>query len=203
MARLLIVPLGFAVFIASLLAAPVPKDADKPTVYFMTRVGDTRVSTWVGRDHEVTETVTKVEEEDGTKLVTVELTSERGFQATDLYALNEKGLFRLAHNDHYYKKEWCVLKAPYRAGTKWEVDVVDHLGSEVKSAQATSKAEWVEVPAGKFLALRVDIAYGGEQKSRTATAWFAPGIGQVKLVYRHGDGKEAGVVVLKSFTPGK
>ena len=59
--------------------------------------------------------------------------------------------------------------------------------------------EDIEVPAGKFSAVRVEDEYsfrGGEEKSRE-TYWFAPNVGVVKADYGHTK------VILKSFVPGK
>jgi hypothetical protein len=58
MTRLLIAALGITALAS---AAPVPKEADKPPLYFPTRVGDTRVWAWVDDKNEFTEVVTTVE----------------------------------------------------------------------------------------------------------------------------------------------
>jgi hypothetical protein len=205
--RLLAAALGLAALVPLAPAAPVPKEADKPPLYFPTRLGDTRVWAWadnVASDSvEFTEVVTEVESKNGTKLITVETTSGKKYRCTDRYSLSEKGLFRLAHDDHRYDRPWCVLKAPYRAGDKWAVDVVNHHGVGVKSTHTIGELEWVEVPAGKFRALRVDTEHDGETPRLTATSWYAPNVGLVKMVPRSRAGKEEGAFVLKSFTPGK
>src|SRR5262245_24881451 len=200
--RLLAVFALVALFLPSAPAAPVPKEADKPPVYFPTRVGDKWVWGWVGDKTEFTEVVTAVEVKNGAKIITVDTTAD-GWRASKKYSLSEEGLFRLSHNDHQYKSPWCILKTPYRAGEKWVVDTVDHFGVEVKSTHTIGDLEWVEVPAGRFRALRVDVEHAGEKPPLTATAWYAPGVGQVKMVARSRAGKEEGAVVLKSFTPGK
>jgi hypothetical protein len=69
-------------------------------------------------------------------------------------------------------------------------------------AYTRGKAEEVEVPAGKFEAVRVegvvDLGTGRTQKS---VEWHAVGVGVVKLVVDRGGGEQT--TVLKSFTPGK
>jgi hypothetical protein len=137
------------------------------------------------------------------KVITVESTSGKDFRCTKQYALSEEGLFRLSHNEYRYDKPWCILKAPYRTDDKWVVDVVDHFGVGGKSTHTIGKLEWVEVPAGKFRALRVETEHDGEKPALTATSWYAPDVGQVKMVARSRAGKEEGTVVLKLFTPGK
>jgi hypothetical protein len=59
--------------------------------------------------------------------------------------------------------------------------------------------EEVEVPAGKYRAVRVDTAAGMFNGNPVeAKAWYAPGIGLVKS-----EGSFGHKLVLKSFTPGK
>jgi hypothetical protein len=66
----------------------------------------------------------------------------------------------------------------------------------VKFTYTVSKVEEVEVPAGKFKAIRV------EEKTdallMSATRWFAPGVGLVKMVTI--SGKNEQIQVLKSYT---
>jgi hypothetical protein len=61
------------------------------------------------------------------------------------------------------------------------------------------KVEEVEVPAGKFQAIRV------EEKTdvllESATRWYAPGVGLVKAVSTLGKNEQ--IQVLKSYTCGK
>ena len=60
--------------------------------------------------------------------------------------------------------------------------------------------ETVKVPAGTFQALRVQSALtqpGFAFGSGTRIEWFAPDRGLVKLVFKHGDGSESTVELLK------
>ena len=58
-----------------------------------------------------------------------------------------------------------------------------------------TKEEEVEVPAGKFRAVRVEMEAG----ESTTTLWFAPQVGLIKMA---GAGTDQ-VTVLKEFKPGK
>ncbi len=56
------------------------------------------------------------------------------------------------------------------------------------------------MPAGTFRALAVQTTLtqpGFPFGSGTRTTWFAPGVGLVKLVFRHGDGSVSQVELLK------
>jgi len=204
-ARLSALLLSVVAFLTFAHAAPVPKEADRPAFYFPTRVGDTWVWAWVGDKNEFTEVVRKVDvdTEKEEKVITVEVLVDGKRLNTKRFSLSAKGVFALSHDDHKYDKPWCVLKAPYRPGVTWDVDVRDPFGVSVKSTHAIGEFEWVEVPAGKFRALRVETEHDGDNPRLTATSWYAPGVGQVKMVCRSGAGKAEGSVVLKSFTTGK
>jgi hypothetical protein len=65
--------------------------------------------------------------------------------------------------------------------------------------------EVVEVPAGRFRAVRVEYSYTLPVGPRSvpvayhATNWYAPGRGAVKVVFRVGEDET--VMELKSYTP--
>jgi hypothetical protein len=81
-----------------------------------------------------------------------------------------------------------VLKAGLKPGGSWAVPD----GGELK----VYGPEVVEVPAGRFTALRVVWEQGGG----TLTSWYAPGVGEVKRVVTRG-GEERVFRTLKSFRP--
>jgi hypothetical protein len=104
----------------------------------------------------------------------------------------------------------CVLKLPHKAGEKWELPAVKGsrgvvIGVVVNprpSIQCLAREpEEVEVPAGKYRALRVDQTMGTGNDAVRSSWWFAPHIGPVK--WTHKDRTREFVMVLKSFTPGK
>jgi hypothetical protein len=71
----------------------------------------------------------------------------------------------------------------------------------MKMSFTAGGSEEVEVPAGKYKAVRVD-ADGTIAGTRTGvTYWFAPDIGVVKM--RYSIAGSDSVLELKSFTPGK
>jgi len=182
--------LPFALFAASVAcAAPAPKAKD--AVYFPTREGDTRVYEFIaGEKAEVgfTDVVTKVEKKDGAVHVTITRNYRPEFAPyVTTIAVSSEGLFRVAANGEAMAKPITLLKMPAKVGTKWELD---------GGAQYTvTKEEEVEVPAGKFHALRVE-SVAGDSKT---TLWFAPNVGLIKMA---SDGSDR-VQVLKEFKGGK
>lgn len=163
------------------VAAPIPAPKRKP-LYFPTEVGATWVYQRPGRDDE-SATVEAVEEEKGEWIV-----SRKGVgDNATIYArmvVSREGL-RQEREGTDGKVGW-VLKAGLKPGEFWEVPD----GGKRK----VYGPEPVEVPAGKFQALRVV----WEQEGATLTSWYAPGIGEIKRVIIRG-GEERVYRSLKSF----
>jgi hypothetical protein len=93
-----------------------------------------------------------------------------------------------------------LLKLPANAGDTWTVGPRENRRGPV--AGHTCKVigeEVVEVPAGKFTAIRVDSVYPADGADSTVSRWFAPNVGLVKM----DNGGGSRTAVLKSFTPGK
>jgi hypothetical protein len=177
-------------------AAPVPKDAGKTVLYFPTSVG----AKWVYKSGktEWVEQVTAVEEKDGAWVVTIG--DVVGDKVTPSYKrlVSPNGLFTGPGGLKEVRFALTLLKLPAKPRDEWEW-ARDKGGAMICTVVGT---EVVEVPAGKFRAVRVESTLrNGEDTEPVQTGWFAPGVGQVKLVLWGGDGELS--TVLKSFTPGK
>jgi hypothetical protein len=180
---------------APLLAAPGAKDKG-PVLYHPVQEGAKRVvETRTGdRVLEATETVTKVEANGGTYRVSVER-AQGGRTVMGEFEVSEKGVVRLAGVGK--GQPVPLLKLPAKAGDTWGTE-----GAGPTTTYTMGAEEEVEVPAGKFKALRVDAESQLGGQTRKATAWYAPGVGLVKSVATTPTGFET-TSVLKSFTPGK
>lgn len=186
-------------FLLSAAAAGDPKDTpkEKEPRYFPTAIG----AKWVysaGTASEYTEVVTAVEQKDGVAVVSVGREAGGRVTPTAKYSVSPKGVFVESAGLEQAAAPRCVFKLPHHPGDTWSGSPT---GGTSAVYTAGEKVE-VEVPAGKFQAIRVDVDYsrGGRVTARAA-AWYAPGIGPVKTVSR-ADGGET-TWVLKSFTPGK
>ncbi|MBA4065808.1 MAG: hypothetical protein C0501_19235 [Isosphaera sp.] len=187
---------------AAATAAPVPVHLmpKEPPLYFPTRVGAKWVYQWGER--ELTQSVTAVERTDAGSLVTVTGHRPDGTTFTDQKVLvRQAGLTQVESFLGKLASPRCWLKVPCVAGAEWEDDCSTDLVRQ-KWVRTAVGAEAVEVPAGKFTALRVrnvlvvdrrglhlpvlDIGYDG---------WYAPGVGLVRSEERPGN-----AMVLKSFT---
>ncbi len=183
-------------------AAPVPKGADKPLLFFPTKVGTKWVYEQPGSD--MTLVVAKVEAADGGALVTVEYVGEGG-QSSPIHTVRvgKAGVAFTSEVGEAYTPPWVHLRLPHQAGDKWETASTRPLTRagavlRIHSAATDKGEEEVRVTAGTFRALRVDSEWSidgaGKQWKRE---WFAVGVGFVKEEW-------AGTTrALKSFTPGR
>lgn len=201
----------FVMFTAlDLPTAPAP-DA----LYFPTELA----ATWLYEEdfgwgkHEIRYKVTSVEKQSDGLVVSVGPPNPGRINTADRWLVSEKGLFRLQVAGVKLDAPLCVLRLPFKSGEKWKVRISgsrqlprDADGNQIVSSIQTqtgsvteAAVEEVVVPAGKYRAVRVEMVHspaGG--KETRYTSWFAPGVGEVKVVV---DGNK--VRILKSFTPGK
>jgi hypothetical protein len=174
--------------VAATAAAPAPKAKDAGE-YFPIRQGDKRVydQREGGRvTNTFTDVVTAVDQRHDGRRVTVRRTFPETAPFVTTVAVSRDGVFRVAVGERTLDKPMTLLKLPATAATKWEQD---------GRTFTVVKDEEVEVPAGKYLAVRVDVA--GPDGKPVTRLWFAPEVGLVKMT------DPSGETVLKSFTPGK
>jgi hypothetical protein len=172
---------------STVIAAPAPKAEKTDELYFPVQIGAKRVMIGPGRTETIT--VTKVEEKDGKYTVTVETSFAElpGREQSYVYEVSKDGLFQKTKDG----KTHALLKLPYKEGTTW---TSDNVKPGDKLTYTVGKQEKVEVPAGKFKAIGVEVVLeqsGGETKK--VTYCYAAGIGLIK--YERNE--------LKEFTPGK
>jgi hypothetical protein len=184
-----------ALLLVPALALAGPRSKEKEAgAYFPTREGDRReyeVTAGGEAAGGYTDVVTKVEKRDGALHVTITRDHPGGAPYVTTIAVAADGLTRVAVGDKPLDKPAVLLKLPAKVGTEWEYD-----GGGAKYKVAEADAE-VEVPAGKYKAVRVEL--GAEGAEARTTLWFAPSVGLVKM--SGGDGSQ--VTVLKAFTPGR
>lgn len=191
-----------AALLGQVEAAPVPKGGPKPPWKFPTQAG----TEWVydctgGRATAVTETITKVEKEDGKQLIRLQHTSEviidgKPVSYIDAWTLVIEGDGWLKMRGP--KPDFCLLKLPPGVGALWEWKHTNTYYDRTVS-QIISE-EKLKVPAGTFDCVRVETkAYDGKNLEWTETDWYASGVGLVKST---GGPNEKLVLVLKKLTLG-
>jgi hypothetical protein len=192
--RLAAVLLAPALLLVAAPAAPIPKEKPQ-TPYYPTQKGAKWVYHFNGDDAPLV--VTGVEEKDGAVIVSEEFRTNLATQPVvrTKVSVSGKGLFLVAALDRAVDPPIGLLKLPHKPGNKWENTGRNPDRTETCTAFGP---EEVEVPAGKYQAIRVEAEFAIGGKPYRSTAWYAPGVGLVRKV--HPDGE---VQVLKSFTPGK
>ena len=170
-------------------AAPVPKHLmkNRPAYYFPTTVG----AKWEYESGTVV-VVSKVEEGKGAKVVTVTYDGQKGapFEVVEVSAA---GLVRTVSGGGKLDPPLVMLKGPVKVGDSWAMSTAG-----LEGAKTIGAVETIKVPAGTFEAVRVDSDYTFVGRRRLNSAWYAPGVGLLKMTE---DGNT--IWLLKSFTPGK
>jgi hypothetical protein len=176
----------FSLFGVWSFAAPVPVERKKEVIYFPTEPG----AKWVYETPDGELESVKVAE------VTKEgedwIVSREGFDGTrTIYVkviVNTEGL-RQEQERAEGKLGW-LLKTKLKSGDSWDM---------LEGGKRTVFGpEEVEVPAGKFQALRVV----WKQNGSTYTSWYAPNVGEIKRTRKTGE-TESVTRSLKTFTEPK
>jgi len=191
----------FAAVAAGSPAAPVPDAAKAPVLFF-----PTTPVTWVyefnSNDevvNEVVEVVLSVTDRKGDKLV--ELGLVRGGKAHPsglVMAVSGQGLVEGHTEGGGFVGDAPVLKVPAVPAQQW---VAGKVGRAGQFRRFTSHgAEEVEVPAGRFRAMRVETTFVEPEgmPQLVEQKWYAPGVGVVKQADNLNRSR-----VLKRFTRGR
>ena len=151
----------------------------EPVTYFPTSVGIKLVYVFDNKtENAETLTVMKVDEnENGLVITEGNITPSGTFPGRRIFVCKE-GVAVL--NNGGTVAEW-LLKAPYTDGTKWETSRMA-LGKTTIESVAIKGEEEVEVPAGKFKAIRVDCSLTIAGKDSKWSYWYAKDLGVVKEV---------------------
>jgi hypothetical protein len=169
--------------------------------YFPTTVGDKRVLELPTPDGKVerVEVVVAAKEKGGGVIVTTRPECVDSVFPENQFEVSNHGIAALVIGGTPLRNPVFHLRLPAKAGETWvaEEQVV---GDVVFSRQTftTGPEEEVEVPAGKFRAIRVDVT----TPHGASSSWYAPGVGLVKTVRKTSDGREGEPIqALRSFVP--
>lgn len=183
---------GIAFLMAVSLAGakPTKKDEKKESDagnYYPLQVGNKweyRVDV-AGTSAKAVSTILKKETIDGVELARLEATVNGSPVATELLRATDKGVFRYRNNDKAIEPPICLLKYPVRAGEKWDGEIT--VGKEKGKYFCDTREENVEVPAGKFKAIKVTINLEAKMQKVSTSYWFVKDIGFVKQTVEAGD----------------
>jgi hypothetical protein len=191
--RLLGVPLCVVVSTVA-LSAPRPKDRAVAPIYFPTRVG----AKWVYQNGqwEGARVVTTVDHQpEQTVVTTADVTAKGELVPYEMVAVSAKGLYWIENLKFGVKPDSpaCLLSLPHRPGEGWTESFRGY-------SLTACESEEVDVPAGRFRAIRVEENIDcGQGRWRKNAYWYAEGVGLVK----EQNDEVLRPTVLKSFDPGK
>jgi hypothetical protein len=115
--------------------------------------------------------------------------------------VSASGVYKVAFAGKVFAAPEAMLKLPAKPGDTWTVDYETPPHRDVVTATYTvGKVEDVEVPAGKFKAIRVE-SNTTERLPGSSTSWYAPGVGLVKWVSPFRGVEQT--LVLRAYTRGK
>ena len=151
------------------------------------------------RDETVVREVTAVKREEKTVVVSVGVKSgDKEFPREEV-AVAEGGLYRRRFRaDDVFMPEVCLLSLPVRPGAAW-TSRFTFRGFKYTLTRTARKPEPVEVPAGRYEAVRVDIEDTKEDRI-AGREWYAQGVGVVRAEW---DAPTKEELILTKFEPGK
>jgi hypothetical protein len=146
--------------------------------------------------------VTAVEDRHGSRIISIGYEASTGqVPPYSVLRVSGSGLDWLADGKAVFDRPITLVKSPNKLGDRWEFKSTawrDTLAGTV----TVGATERVKVPAGKYTAVRVEVALrlnGGPEIRQTR--WYAPAVGLVKQVETNG--QRTSTIVLKRFEPGK
>ncbi len=137
-----------------------------------------------GKQVTVIQRVTKIENIDGMDLARVEALVDGKVTATEHLRQTAQGVFRYRFNGAECNPPFPVLKYPIKAGAQWEGEV--KVGAETMKYHCKASEAEVEVPAGKFKTVRVDVQIDTGGKTLQLSNWLAPDVGIVRQTLEAG-----------------
>ena len=147
------------------LAAPAPKARAAAGPYLMARVGDTAVSEIRGDGvvRELTEVVTKVERDGDAIRVPFTQTLSTGRPVDLAFEASPKGVSLVAYEGKAVAAPVAYLRLPAKPGDSWSWESGPPGVAPAKHVRTIAGEEDLEVPAGKFRAVRVERETEGQQ----------------------------------------
>jgi hypothetical protein len=191
---------GILLATSLVIAAPKVRDDSASAYYHAIEVG----TTWVFDENgnQRTRKIIRAEERHGKTLVTVGEVTGESIKPLYRVAVSKDGLDDLELTGDGGKPV-PILRAPVKKGDKWDfVMPLAEFNLELRGTKEIMGEEDVEVPAGKFRAIRVDVVITTVDAKRLDTVerwtyWYCAGIGEVKS----SRGKDH-LRVLKAFVRG-
>ena len=152
-----------------------------------------------GNERDMTNKVAKLENIDDRQLYRVETLLDGQIVATEHLSQTPKGLFRNRFNGAVLSPPLPLLKNPIQRGSKWETKTL--IGAQELTIRCNVEADQVEIPAGKYKAVKLTVATSVDDTKILSDYWFAANVGIVKQEMDIGGQKVK--IILQKYVPGK
>jgi hypothetical protein len=186
---LVALPVLLLLAVPAIHSAPKPKEGKQP-YYLPVTVGDRWEMEWRvngGKSSTVfSYVVSAVEQKDDMLVVSVSEKNDGEQDSIRKLGVSEKGVF-------FIDTPYCLLRLPPKDGDTWE----EQVGKG--KLKFKSVREEIEVKAGKFKCVRVDMEDDQQPPRRRTRSWYAPSRGCVKRIWN--EGQNEFVEEMISFTP--
>ncbi len=189
---------------ASICHLPLAADEkDAPPSYFPLAVG----AKWSykldldGNVNALEYKVAKIEKIDGQDVAEMEVSADGRVVSTEQLATNDQGVFRHRYNDAKIDPPSCLLKYPVKAGDTWDLKTKVGDTDAKMTCRVADEMPEIEVPAGKYTTVVVDIETDLDGQTIKAKFWFSEGVGFVKQEFEFRGFK--GSLELEKFEPAK
>jgi hypothetical protein len=185
------ISIAFFVLLESASSQPLQKgDEAKTPNYYPLEIGNTwhYTLTIEGKKENIKAHITKSEFSNGKFAMRLEVP---GLGITEHLIQTGHGVYRYRYNDATISPPFHLLPYPAKVGTKWKGEFSAVKGKTRFPPKSTFEGEIqgeenVEVPAGKYKALKVVITITSNAQESTSTFWFAKDVGIVKQSVRIG-----------------
>ncbi len=159
---------------------PANEKKDPPPNYYPLEVGNEwQFNITVGeKTTKMDSRIAKIENIDGVALARLECGVNNQVSATEHLRQTEKGVFRHRYNGAECDPPVCLLQYPVKASARWEGKLT--VGKEKAKYSCETKDETVEVGAGKFKCVRVDLRLDSMGQIVNTSYWFVKDVGMVK-----------------------
>jgi hypothetical protein len=153
-------------------------------------------------DAEVTEAVTSVTRHNDHAVLAVDTIINGQKWMSEKLTVSQFDISRTELNGQPCDPPIFVLRSGLNPGQTWRVV---HPGNAVGFTIDSEFIGWevVDVPAGRYRAVRIDSSYSDRHNNRNLVSWYAPGVGLIKEEVWTSQSLGTSRKSLKSFTTGK
>lgn len=156
-------------------------DNSTPPDYYPLKVGAKwhyRFTAGGGQTGKIMNQIAKLEKIDDQQLARLETVAQGNVVASEHLSNTAKGIYRHRYNGIEVSPPVCILRFPIKQGDSWGGE--SKVGDQTVKLTSRVGEEEVEVPAGKYKTIKVQVDGEAAGVKIHTTYYFAAGVGVVK-----------------------